>query len=503
MLKMMPVKWKKNYLKIKPWFPWVFHVTAKPVTCSNCKAEADVYCVDCKACFCKFCAVLLHHPDTKFEKHSLEDIVKPEDGVMPEVKIISPILLDLVLITAAYVLFRDSERISAEYYAGTSYCPGLSRIRWWLVWADANVFFYVKNDLAQYCDWEDSYWRFFKDAWVRGILTNTDSLVLLLVSFAKAATFEKFMEIFVVRLAAYVYAVLAYLVRSIEFCMHKILYERLEDSDHTVTKILQWVSRVVQSMQFSQKLGITDTSVKLAPPTHRRKRPAEDWGEYLVYMMDRRFRLLAFHKAQAQSACSALLKWSLMVTLLLRVFCLRFGQALLEAAEYLGMGSEQHQRWFTQVTGTGINESGAYYYWSDRLLSKVFPQAVSQVLMQIPLLAELVAFMSEVPRRDLGETASWLMQTALRAIPLLMRLWYIWLFLLLRVGWNWHCASQQTAFAKKWKEEYKKEIWGKMSRKNPFGATDHIDYTKLNFSPVPEAAPNGSKGLRRQPTMTA
>ncbi|CAE7502546.1 Trmo [Symbiodinium natans] len=406
-VKWLPASYQKKYLKIQPWFPWNFHVKAKPVTCGNCKKEAEVYCVDCKVVLCKFCATLLHHPDTKYEKHSLEDIVKPEDGVMPEVKIISPILLDMVLFASACFLFSGAG-ISAEYFSGTSYCPGLSRLRGWLVWMDANVFFYWKNELAQYCDWEDSYWRFFMDAWIRSVLTNTDSWILLIGSFIKAGSRAMFMRIIITPIAAHVYAVLAYIVRSVEFWLHKILYERLEGSDHTFTKILQ----MVQQIKFAQKLGITDTSVKL------------------------------------------------LAALFLRIFCIIFGgETLLSVAYLLGFGNraEQHQAWFTQMTGASINNGGAnYYYWTDRLLSAVVPQ----VLMSVPLFRD---FMSE--------TAMGLMRTAWGFCPVVLKLWPIWLFLLKRWGWSRLMKKQQTEFLTKWKSKYCKEIWGDMSRENPCGGT--------------------------------
>eukprot|EP00435_Cladocopium_sp_Y103_P050473 s1797_g15.t1 len=154
---------------------------AKSVKCTNCKVDADVYCVDCNRELCIFCTTLLHHPTTKErlaavaaagEKHSLEDIVK--EDARPEVKIISPILLELILVSGA-VFFFSGTGISPEYFSGESYCPGVGRVRYWIARFDANVFFFLKNEFAQYCDCEDSYWRFFMDTWIRSVLTNTDS----------------------------------------------------------------------------------------------------------------------------------------------------------------------------------------------------------------------------------------------------------------------------------------------------------------------------------------
>eukprot|EP00438_Fugacium_kawagutii_P005019 Skav216763 [mRNA] locus=scaffold1917:132428:139891:+ [translate_table: standard] len=88
---------------------------AKSVKCTNCKMDATVYCVDCNRELCIFCTTLLHHPSTKFEKHSLEDIV--QEDARPEVKIISPILLELILVFGAF-FFYSGASISPEYFSG-------------------------------------------------------------------------------------------------------------------------------------------------------------------------------------------------------------------------------------------------------------------------------------------------------------------------------------------------------------------------------------------------
>jgi len=475
---------QKRYAAVESWMPWKLATKAKSAKCTNCKKTADVYCVDCKRELCLFCTTLLHHPDTKFETHSLEDIVK--EDARPEVKIISPILLELILIAGGFFFFSGTG-ISPEYFSGESYCPGLGRVRYMIARFDANIFFYFKNELAQYCDWEDSYWRFFMDTWIRSVLTNTDSWILLIASFVKAVTFEEFLRIIITPVVANLYAVLAYIVRSIEFWMHKIFYEHFEGQNHTITKVLDRISKVVQSLRFADKLGI---HAKLAPPTHRRKRQATDVAEYFDYMWRRRFRLLEFYQAQAHAVCNLLLKGSLIAATLLRVLCIFFSNSrpltpFLEAAHFLGLGTraDRHLEWFTDVTGTPVNH-GKAYYWTDRLAGVVG----REVLASIPLV-----------RGYMSETASVFWKGAMNLGPLALRpLLPIIAFLVGRFIWGKFIEKQQKAFDKQWKAKYCKEIWGDMSRENPCGG---VEYKNLKFSEHPPKAANGRNLHRMNTTM--
>lgn len=454
---------------------------AKSVKCTNCKVDADVYCVDCNRELCIFCTTLLHHPTTKLEKHSLEDIVK--EDARPEVKIISPILLELILVSGA-VFFFSGTGISPEYFSGESYCPGVGRVRYWIARFDANVFFFLKNEFAQYCDCEDSYWRFFMDTWIRSVLTNTDSWILLLASFLKALMVEEFLRIIVTPVVAYLYAILAYFVRSVEYWVHNIFYEHFESQSHPVTKVLDRVSRVVQSLRVADKLGL---EAKLAPPTYRRKRQATDVAEYVLYMWRRRFRLMEFYRAQAHAVCNLLLKFSLLAAFILRIVCMIFGGSpLLDVAHLLGYGdlADRHVEWFTSVTGTPVNH-GKAYYWTDRLVSVVS----REVLASIPLL-----------RGYMSETAWVAAKGAYNLGPLALRpLLPVIVFFLVRFMWGKFIKKQQADFDVMWKSKYCKEIWGDMSRDNPCGG---VAYKDLKFSDHPPKAANGKRLQRSVTTMT-
>jgi len=454
--------------RAKLWLPWKVAVKASKSKCGNCTQPAQVYCVDCAKELCKFCTTLLHHPDTKMEKHSLEDIVQKSDGVKPEVRIISPILLDLIVIAASFFLLSGSG-IKEDYFQGASYCPGLGRVRWSVARLDANIFFYWKNEFAQYCDWEDSYWRFFMDTWVRGILTNTDSWILLISAFIRALTFEEFLRVIISPIVAYTYAVLAYCVQMVEFWLHSFLYEKLEGDDHTVTKWLKRISKVVDRFHFAQTLGIIDGK-KPAPRTHRRKRPSTDFAEYVTYMWGRNFRMLDYYQSQARTACNVILKGSLAAAVLIRIFCILFGGTPFVALAWaVGQGAraEQHREWFKTHTGIlPYDEAPAgQAYYTDWFFAVAARQAV---VNGIPVLRLL-----------LGEVGVAAGEGVFKFVPVLLRLWPLFLILGLQQGYKLIIQRQQKRFSDLWKKQFREECWGKMSRENPCGGTA---YKELHFS---------------------
>jgi len=452
--------------------------------CGNCKEKADVYCVDCKKELCIFCTTLLHHPTTKFEKHSLEDIVK-DDAARPEVKLISPILLELMVISGFVFAIFFSKGISRDYFSGESYCPTLGYVRYWIARFDANVFFFLKNELVQFCDWEDSYWRFFMDTWIRVVLTNTDSLMLLVFSFGKAFVVEEVVRAWVSPLVAYLYAFLAYFVRSVEYWVHNIFYEHFESQSHPVTKVLSRISRVVQSLRVADRLGFVDA--KLTPPTHRRKRQATDVMEYLAYMWARRFRLLEFYRAQAQSVCKLLMRTSILVAASLRIICMTFSLSPLLDLPH-SHRADRHIEWFTSMTGAPVSHEKAYY-WSDRLVSMVLWGAYEKVLASIPFIPLYVS-----------ETAAAAWKSALNLPPVAFRVLIPVAFLgLARFTWCQFIKKQQAEFDTKWKSTYRKDIWGNMDRENPCGG---VEYKKLKFSEHPPKVANGRRLERSNTTMT-
>lgn len=53
-------------------------------------------------------------------------------------------------------------------------CPVVSKARLLAARLDSKLFYYYKADLARYCNMEDSFYKFYLDGWVRGIVTASD-----------------------------------------------------------------------------------------------------------------------------------------------------------------------------------------------------------------------------------------------------------------------------------------------------------------------------------------
>eukprot|EP00659_Diplonema_papillatum_P006999 gene6999-10793_t len=71
--------------------------------------------------------------------------------------------------------------IDAKYYENVR-CPVVERLSA-LTKQDPVLFYYFKSSLARTCDSEDSLWRYFTDAWVKTVVTESDSWYLLLIQF--------------------------------------------------------------------------------------------------------------------------------------------------------------------------------------------------------------------------------------------------------------------------------------------------------------------------------
>jgi len=334
---------------------------------------------------------------------------------------------------------------------------------------DANFFFYYKAHLSKYCDWEDSYWRFFMDTWVRGILTGTDTWLLLASEFFRALVFEEFFRVLITPVVAISYSIVATVCRLIEMKLYNIIYEGLEGEQHRFTHMLERVEKVMKKLSLAQRLTIIDKK-KPPPQTLRRKRPATDWTESFRYWMDRHTRLLAHYKAQAQTACRFVMQRTLWVAAFMRVLCILSpeygGTGLLAVARLVGLGSlaDQHQAWFSESTGITLNERNAYV--SDWVVGIGF----QQVMHRLPL----ITFVTQESLATLFAGATALLPVAKRLIiPALVVAAPPWLF-------NRHTKKQKKRFEADWKATTKKDIWGDMSRDNPCGGAA---WKQVTFSP--------------------
>lgn len=180
----------------------------------NAGMEADVYCVDCEAYFCCGCCGRWHHPGGCNELHSLEQIVKDE---AKGVRILTPLLDELLIGFAAYMLISGlNDYVDKDYLRRSDICPAIRRFQDWLAWTDTLLFYHFKDFLMTSCSNEDNFWKLLLDGWVRTVVTDSDSLLLLLRTLPNALLIHYLARTFIVPPFAVVYAVLLVVVRTLE-----------------------------------------------------------------------------------------------------------------------------------------------------------------------------------------------------------------------------------------------------------------------------------------------
>lgn len=138
----------------------------------------------------------------KANEFTLEELDKAHSLVQPLTKLFMHVTVVLGMLAAIW-----NAGIGDDYFKGASTCPALSFGRQGLARFDANVFYYYKSSLALYCDIEDSFWRLLMDGWVRGVVSGSDSFLLLISTLPKALLFKSAVSTFLRPLYAVLYAI--------------------------------------------------------------------------------------------------------------------------------------------------------------------------------------------------------------------------------------------------------------------------------------------------------
>lgn len=174
--------------------------------CAECASGVNVkaYCVECKKVLCRRCIGRLHFPGLRSADHTIEELDKDHDAVQ---SVAVYILNTSVVIGAIVALWHSG--IQEDYFRGASTCPSLGWGREILARFDTNVFYYYKSTLATACDVEDSFWRLLMDGWTRGVVTGSDSYLLLLSTLPKALAFKAILSKFLKPVYAVFYALMA------------------------------------------------------------------------------------------------------------------------------------------------------------------------------------------------------------------------------------------------------------------------------------------------------
>mmetsp|Transcript_43969 Transcript_43969/g.80568 ORF Transcript_43969/g.80568 Transcript_43969/m.80568 type:complete len:426 (-) Transcript_43969:18-1295(-) len=281
--------------------------SATPVRpCENCnEARAELYCVECSQSFCRFCAVLLHHPSTKKDRHSIEVI-----AVVAYSRVIAQMLDEALIVGMSVFLVRGIET-PEQYFSGASYCPTLNKVRAWMQWWDISVLHILKGHLQQYCDWEDSYSRYFLDTWYRAILTGTDSQTYMLQQFISAAIMTGMFQ-FLVLPITFCYACIAATARHMETSLQSCMPDGHQWAAHMKTASTWIENHGVARLFMTREIDPT-------PPTFWRKRPPSDDIDRILYIVSRWTRLFRSYHRRAANCCQAFLQKLLLYSIVIRV----------------------------------------------------------------------------------------------------------------------------------------------------------------------------------------
>lgn len=262
------------------------------------------YCMDCRGVFCRQCSDRVHQANDA--DHSVQEIAgRGRQGV----HIFTPLADELILIIVfCYAASRTS--FPPDYFAGSKYCPFLERIRGRIAGMDAGAVHLMHSTLHEACGIEDSFWRFYGDAWARSIVTGSDSAVVLLTS----AFSLLFSDVAVV-----------YIMIPLISCAYALLFWFLHWLESLLPRMLS-LTAVEGTLGLLNVIDLVDDQ---PPVTLARKRAATDPVDWLTYPIRRTLRVPRYFYERISSKLEALVYWSSGFTLIIRVACVLFGpQAL-------------------------------------------------------------------------------------------------------------------------------------------------------------------------------
>lgn len=237
-----------------------------------------------------------------------------------------------------FIAFTSTRDVLARYSRGQSICPIVSEGREWLRWSDAGIFYILKDEMAGWCDAEDSYWLLFIDAWFRSIVHGTDSWWLLLIMLKKSMAFFFTLILVITPCLAMAYAFVS------------VVVTRLEIAYMPECKPLESVVARVTSLQ----RGLYAKFMTREPPkTLRRMRPSQHAIDAMVYCQGRLFRIWNFQRAATKSLLNTFLVFAVVCVTLFRISCLIFpvGAFVRLSVQYFGLHD------FSASGSSGLGES--------------------------------------------------------------------------------------------------------------------------------------------------
>eukprot|EP00928_Gymnodinium_smaydae_P071210 TRINITY_DN54863_c0_g1_i1.p2 TRINITY_DN54863_c0_g1~~TRINITY_DN54863_c0_g1_i1.p2 ORF type:complete len:578 (-),score=163.78 TRINITY_DN54863_c0_g1_i1:156-1802(-) len=240
---------------------------ASEYKCAECAAAGcDSYCVELKKVLCPRCIGRLCPPECKKAAYFTIEKIDFEHQFARSVT--TTIIDTLIFVGSVWALLKSG--VGAEYFSGANICPSLHQGRHWLAHADANVFYYFKTSLSMYCDIEDSFWRLIMDGWVRGVVSGSDSVLLLASTLPKALVFKTMAVALLVPVLCLLYGALAtvisFAVIRFEDVLHQVIAHVSEATEgYTVG------NRVKAVFRLRKKLTTVISKLSDTSYTYRKK----------------------------------------------------------------------------------------------------------------------------------------------------------------------------------------------------------------------------------------
>lgn len=388
---------------------------SNPKRCKTCFNTAKFWCVDCKKKFCPDCTARAHAPGTLTDLHSIEELTN--NWTREGVHLLSPILPEVMMVLFVSYFVSTSHIFSEDYMTRVDICPVVTRGRNFVAHMDAHLFYYLKDQFTSWCNREDSFWKLLGDAWVRGVVTGTDSSLLVFMNLAPALLFEVVVTFIMVPVVVTVYATLLNIIYQVELILPQTdTLKRLERItnifDITTYKYLGPATRALQDME------------RKAPETKRRKREATDIMDAFLYWKNRKLKYFRYFYDTTCASLSHFLWQVTMVVVWFRLTCVWFGlgprvRALCSALGGGGMIARH----------TLLFDGAGRLAWNDAHLW----HGVSR----LPWLFALTP------------------ESMVQSAAFMAKIWFLlWMLLAVAIfGFTYCIAIQRQAFWKRWKEE--------------------------------------------------
>lgn len=371
---------------------------------------ATIYCASCpkgQRLYCTGCAGRLHNVGTKTQHHSLEAIDPHQSRSL---FYLAPVF-DVLLVPVCVLITVMTVGLPSGYMSGRDVCPTTHFVRSRMYHFDSGLTFLLKDKLALTCNLEDGYFRLIIDAWVRGISTNSDNLLLLYSAIVRSLVFHTI----AIRLILMPILVVAnsLLSGALHVLVSMLSYFGLEaygslpsglrnKLSSFAVRLQSWADLVAFKLQWWKPLHsmFLPKMVMAAfpaawytaatpPPTLARLRPRTDYMDAYKYWKDRQFRMWEFFYDAAKNRLEVLAAVVPVGAVILRVLCITTSLGWYIRRMLLMPGD---------VAASADVPGDALGYAIDKLVRALVPMAVSYVPVSTIICATLVYIIYRYPK---------------------------------------------------------------------------------------------------------